>query len=777
VTRPSLRRLLGVLLVSLATLVLELTLTRLFSATMFYHFAFLAISLALFGAGASGVFVYLLRPRLDGERAGRLMAAGSLLFAGSTVLALVVILGHPLSPINPGLETLVSLAWIYGAAALPFFCSGCVITLAITAWAGDINRLYLFDLAGAALGCLLLVPALGLLGAIDSVLLVAVLGALAGFLLSGRRTLLLATAAAALLLAWNHLQPAIVLREAKGLSEAPVMFSRWNSFSRVTVTRTEDADRLLLFIDADAATIIHRDAADLQRHAAERDRIESLAYHTGRRDKVLIIGPGAGVDVIVARLHGARDVTAVEVNPLVARDVMSSEPFRSFSGRLYEQPGVRLVVDEGRSFLRRSDERYDLIVGTMVDTWAATAAGAFALTENNLYTVEAFHDYLARLAPGGILSITRWHQSPPDQLLRLVSLGRTALAARGVRHAGDHFVIVRGRPEGGQPLATATLLLKAQPFTKHEVAGAEAYAARVGLDLLYSPGTRPANDLARLVQAEDPAAVWSSFVSDISPPTDNRPFFFQSARPAQVLQKRWARGEWRRTNLGMIVLFGLVAISLVMVVLFILGPLLLVRRRLAGTRGRLPFLLYFAALGTGFIVVEVVLVQKCVLFLGHPAYALTVVLFALLLWSALGSLLAGRFPDAGLPRTLRGVLLAVAGLVVLQVLALAPVFYGLVHLPTPWRVLITVIVLGPLGLALGMPMPTGIRLLLARAPELVPWAWGVNGAASVLGSVGAVAFAMRWGFDGVLLGAAALYLAAVVLAARAVGATEPRPAG
>ena len=182
-----LARLLGVFTVSLATLMLELTLTRLFSATMFYHFAFLAISLALFGSGASGVFVYLARPRLDDERTARLMAIACALFAASTVAALFVILAHPLSPFSPGLGILLSLAWIYGAAALPFFFAGCVITLAISAWTREINRLYLFDLAGAALGCLLLVPALGTLGAIDTVLLVALLACVAGWLLSGRR--------------------------------------------------------------------------------------------------------------------------------------------------------------------------------------------------------------------------------------------------------------------------------------------------------------------------------------------------------------------------------------------------------------------------------------------------------------------------------------------------------------------------------------------------------------------------------------------------------------
>jgi hypothetical protein len=461
------------------------------------------------------------------------------------------------------------------------------------------------------------------------------------------------------------------------------------------------------------------------------------------------------------------------VNPLVARGVMSSEPFRSFSGRLYEQPGVRLVVDEGRSFLRRSDERYDLVLGTMVDTWAATAAGAFALTENNLYTREAFRDYLARLAPGGVLSLTRWYQTPPDQLLRILSLGRVVLAERGVRDPGRHFIVVRGKQEGGQPLATATVLLKAEPFTDDEVAGAEAFAERSGFEVLYTPRTRPDNDLARLVEAPDPEAFWDAFSSDVSPPTDNRPFFFQSARPSQVFSRRWSRGEWRRTNLGTLVLFGVVGISALVVALFILGPLLLARRRLAATRGRLPFLLYFAALGAGFIVVEVVLVQKCVLFLGHPVYALTVVLFAVLLWSGIGSWLAGRVRDEDAPRALRTMLLAVAGLVVVAAFGLAPIFYALVQLPAPLRILITVLSLAPLGLALGMPMPTGLRLLAGRAPELIPWAWGVNGAASVLGSVAAIALAMRWGFDVALLTAAALYVTAMLLAARAVAATTP----
>jgi hypothetical protein len=288
--------------------------------------------------------------------------------------------------------------------------------------------------------------------------------------------------------------------------------------------------------------------------------------------------------------------------------------------------------------------------------------------------------------------------------------------------------------------------------------------------VLYSPASRPANDVTRLVSAPDPAAMWRSYPSDIGPPRDDRPFFFQTVRPGNVFSMRWTRGEWRRTNLGTLVLFALVGISVLVVALFILGPLLLVRRRLADSpaRGRLPFLLYFAALGAGFIVAEIVLVQKAVLFLGHPAYALTVVLFAILLSSGLGSLLSGRVEGPALPRALRAVLLAVAAAIVLAVLVLSPLFYGLVHLAAPWRILVTVLALAPLGLVMGMPMPLGIRILAATAPGLIPWAWGLNGAASVLGSVGAIALAMLAGFDRALLAASGLYLCALAFVSLAL---------
>ena len=753
---------------------LELALTRLFSATMYYHFAFLAISLALFGSGASGVFLYLVREGLDRKRTARRMTASALQFSVTTVLALGVILSNPLS-LEPGPGNYLRLAVIYGASALPFFFAGCAVTLAVMTFAGEIGRLYLFDLAGAALGCLLLIPILDSAGATNTLLVVAALAALAGVVFSrsepggpGRGALATALAAACALVAvYSHATGLLEIRKAKGVAQENVLFSKWNSFSRITVRGSLAGPFLHLQIDSDASTRIVRDAGDTRLHENLRRSIKALAYELKPRARALIIGPGGGSDVMIARAFGAGEIVAVEVNPIIARDVMSSEPFRSYSGNLYEQPGVRLVVDEGRSFIRGSRARYDIIQATLVDTWAATAAGAFALTENNLYTVEAFKDYISHLAGDGILTMTRWYFDPPDQLLRILSLTRVALQELAITDAPAHVMLVT-EPRGKKEDAPATFLLKKSPFTADEVRRIESAAAGSGFALLYTPLTRPRNDFSRLLEAADPSELWRSFETDIAPTRDNNPFFFNSVRVSNLSRALRGAGEWHKTNLGVFVLFALFGISAVVVVFFIAGPLAATRGRIARTaaRERLRYLAYFGCLGTGFIIVEVVLVQKFILFLGHPVYALTVVLFSILIWSAAGSYLSGRLAPQNLKRAAAFLIAALVALVVAYIFALPPLFYGLVHLALPARIAIAVAVIAPLALLLGAPMPCGIRILARGAPELIPWAWGVNGAASVLGSVAALVIALLAGFNQALAVAALLYACAIPLIGR-----------
>ena len=762
----------GVSLVTLAALMLELALTRLFSATMFYHFAFMAISLALFGSGASGVFIYIFQHRLAPERISRWLTLSALLFALTTVFALYVILTHHLE-LGAGAENYLNLAKVYAATSLPFFFAGCAVTLAISAFSGEISRLYLFDLAGAALGCLLLIPVLNLIGAINTVLLIASVAAVASMVFAtgareNRVYLIVATLVAGGLVALtvsNSYGNYIDVRKAKGEDEKDILFSKWNSFSRVTVSG-DLKDVAVIKIDADAATNIARGAGTNDNEDYIRNDITTMANHLKRDAKMLIIGTGGGNDIKAARLFGQRHITAVEVNPIIARDVMSSEPFLSYSGSIYHQPNVRLIVDEGRSVIRSSSERYDIIQATMVDTWAATSAGAFALTENNLYTVEAFKDYVTRLTDDGVLTMTRWYFEPPDQLLRLITLTRAMMSELGISNPARHIVLVRMLNDDQR--APATFIFKKSEFTDDEVRQLEAVAAKNNYGILYSPLTRPANVFTQMVEAPDPSVVWNSYVSNIEPPRDNNPFYFNSLRPSNLMAALTGGYEWQKTNLGTFVLFALFIITTTLVGVFIIGPLLLVRRQAlsTGTSTKLSFLFYFACLGAGFIIVEVAMIQKFILFLGHPVYALSVVLFSLLTFSAIGSYLSGRFVDANLKRTLAAVLVGLVALVFVYILVLPPIFYGLVHLEKVYRIAISVVLVAPISVLMGMPMPTGIRILREYAPEIIPWAWGVNGATSVMGSVAALILAILMGFNQALIVGAALYLLAIFFIVR-----------
>ncbi|MDX1583934.1 MAG: hypothetical protein R3338_10080, partial [Thermoanaerobaculia bacterium] len=288
-------------------------------------------------------------------------------------------------------------------------------------------------------------------------------------------------------------------------------------------------------------------------------------------------------------------------------------------------------------------------------------------------------------------------------------------------------------------------------------------------EILYTPHTRPENDFTRLIEADDPVKFWSSYPANIEPPRDNNPFFFNSIRLSNLPSALEEADKWRTTNLGTYVLVVALGFTAVLVVLFMIGPLAIARgRELAeGSTRKYSYLTYFACLGAGFMIVEIALIQKFILFLGHPVYALAVVLFSLLTFSAVGSHLSGRFSDA---TRLNGLVKVIGGLVALTVIyifVLPPIFYGLVHLGIGSRIIIAVALMAPLALMMGVPMPTGIRILADAAPGIIPWAWGVNGATSVMGSLAALVIAILTGFNQALLVGAGLYLVGLFLIRRA----------
>src|SRR5215467_8402474 len=433
----------------MATLILELSLTRIFSVVFYYHFAFLAISVALFGLGAGGVFSYVVV-----GRGGKLPAKlGALAMANAVcvVLSLWFILSR-----SGGLS-ITTLILVYFASALPFFLAGTVVSIAISEAMERVDRAYFFDLAGASAGCLLLIPWLNWFGGPNTVIVAAVLYSVSAaiwFSHAGATRARAASAVLALLLvalmAANGQFHFIDVSVVKGQKLRTERLTAWNSFSRIGVSRVdvawESAVNWTIQIDADAGTGIA--AFDWDRGLEPGERFALLhqgpgfPYALRPGAKALIIGPGGGYDVARAMAGGSRDITAVEINPIIANTIMRGKMLAE-THRIYERPEMRVFVEDGRSFVRRSAEKYQVVQATLVDTWASTAAGAFALSENNLYTSDAFYDYLSHLTDDGLLCFTRWGFDPPRESLRLISLAMDALPRIGERDPAGHVMVIR----------------------------------------------------------------------------------------------------------------------------------------------------------------------------------------------------------------------------------------------------------------------------------------------------------------------------------------------
>jgi spermidine synthase len=772
----------------------------------------MVVSLAMLGFGASGLWVSLAPRRFPPERLEAQAAAAAALFAVTSVAAVGLSFRLPIS-LDASARNWARIGATYLVCAIPFLFGGLTVSLILGHRARQANRLYCFDLLGAALGCLALIPATNLLGAPTAVLLAGAVAASAGAVLAGaqaplRRNVALAVAGAlAIAMAANARLHRYDVKFVKGAVQPPTLALRWNSFSRVDVVGTPaglwtprppsfagysarlDPDfkvpEVWLRYDADAATQITRFDGDLGKLPHLAYDVSSSAYQIRRYHDVLVIGPGGGRDILTALSLGSGPVTGVEINPITVELLRTR--FRTFTGGLYDgYPGVEIVNDEGRSYLRRATKRYDLIEASLVDTWAASAAGAYALTENNLYTVEAFEEYLDHLTPDGVICFNRWFSDPPVESLRVVSLARQALAARRIGQAGRHVAVIRTNADETLMAPLGSILIKRSPFTRGEVDALKRFAALMGFVVEYDPFEadgpalgEPVNPFAALLRSG--ADFVADYPYDISPVTDDRPFFFSRVPVLHWIGNRLGltTGKQGRAPLGLggqTLLISLGTTAPATALLFLI-PLLAGRRRGLGLppgRGAL-WAIYFAGLGLGFILIEIVLLQRFSLFLGYPVYSLSVVLFTMLLASGLGSLAAGRVPDARLGRLLPLALAALAGVLVGYAILLPPALALGRGLSIGARIAVAVVTIAPLGLLMGVPFASGVRRASAESPHLVPWAWAVNGGASVFGSTLAVLLSMTWGFTASFLTGALAYAVslAVVTALRHQPAVAP----
>ncbi len=765
-TTPKLRIFLGIFLISCSVLMMELILTRIFSVKLYYHYAFMVISLALLGSGASGVYIYLFPQFFRRERLEKQLFLFSVLFAISIplIVCLTVQLNFELVFDS---RAIFGLFLLYSIPAIPFFLAGTCVSLAMAHLAPQVNRLYFFDLVGAALGCLLVIPLLDHLGGPNALLAISLLAGMASWLLcSGAiaRPWRLTPPYLLLLLlgflVYTMVQPVLTIRHVKGRDEGPLLFSKWNSFSRITVVQVNhDRRNTWIIMDGDAGTLLPSFNGDFIEWQYLKNTVSALAYHLKKDAETLVIGPGGGIDILAALVFGNTRITGVEINPIIVNDVMRDQ-FCDFTGRLYFRSEVDVVVDEGRSFIRKANRQYDIIQATLVDTWAATSAGAFALTENNLYTVEAFKDYFVKLKPDGILTFTRWNLEPPQQDLRLVAITRAAMQELGIPNPDRCIMVVRKK--GDTEAVECNFLFKKSGFSDDEVKKVEEVSRQAQFEVLYALHRGRDNPFTRLITTGDPQTFYRSYPFNVTPTYDNSPFFFHTIRLRQLWSSLFLPWESKKTNVGMLVLFMVFFISLALVILFILVPLLAFRKDvLQRTPGRgLRELSYFVCLGLAFILVEITLVQKFMLFMGPPVYALSIVIFSILVFSGLGSAFSGRLVKHHAVRSLPVVCTLVSCLILAYMFLLPILLYTYVGLPTVQKAILVVGFLFPLSFMMGMPMPLGIHWLRHRSPEIIPWAWGLNGSASVLGSILAVIIAINFGFNQALVAAMAFYLLA-----------------
>jgi hypothetical protein len=806
VNRPGL---VAVAAISAAVLAYQVLLVRLLSIVSWHHFAYMIISIALLGFGASGTALALAQGRLL-PRFGAVFALAAALFAATAVASFALVVRLPFNPLAIVWDArqVVWLGLAYALLVLPFFFGGGAIGLAFTRAPTAIGRLYAFDLVGAGIGSLGVVGVLFLVDPETTLRLVASLGLAAGALvLLPARVPAAAFGGAALLVAlwlppgWTALHPHI--SEFKGLSTAlrvpgaRIIEERSSPLGLVTVVESptipfryapglslnnllEPPLQLGVFTDAESISAITRFEGNLETLEYLDFTTSALPYHLIEDPDVLILGAGGGEQVLLALYHGAPEIDAVELNPRVL--ALVADDHAAFAGEIYRRPEVDVRLGEARGFVKRTAERYDLIQIPLLYSFGAASAGTQSLHESYTYTVEAIGDYLDRLEPGGLLSITLWLKLPPRDTLKLFATAVAALEARGVADPGARLMLIRS-------WRTSTLLVKNGAFTPVEAERLQGFAADRSFDLAWYSGmaAEEANiynileaswfyDAARALVGPGADDYIADYKFAIAPATDDRPYFYDFFRwryLPELLRLR-AQGAAAMLDMGYLILFATLAQAVILSLVLILAPLAMRRRRFGGAVPKARTSFYFLAIGLAFLFIEIAYIQRFILFLGHPLYAVAVVLAGFLVFAGVGSALAPRL-DARL--RLGALPLAVGGITAIALgylFVLPPVFDALIARPDPAKIVVSLALIAPLAACMGMPFPLGIARLAGVSGEIVPWAWGINGCASVVAAVLATLLAIHFGFTVVVCCAVALYLATLVAAGGRATAARPR---
>jgi hypothetical protein len=785
VTHPSdqLAIRLSLFLISASTLTFEITLTRLFSVAQFYHFAFMIVSIALLGFGASGTALTIF-PALGRKNPGRGLGLLGLATGLSIVGAYLLTNKLPFDSYSIAWDRkqVVILVLHYIGLATPFFFSGMAVGLLLDVYPDSASKTYAINLLGSALGCVLALLAPPFLGAEGTVTLssgLAVLGSMIS-LRNGNKHRRSLEATAFLLLIFVcldlglrfagrpglpfmnlHLSPYKGFSYVMQYPNAKLIYRRWNAFSRVDVVRSGSIHSIPglsyrylgplpkqdgLFLDGDDLSAILPEGADL---TFSNYLPTALLFKLRPEAEMLILEPRGGLDVLTALAGGAKRVAAVEENPLIVEA----------ADHIYTHPNVQVIVEADRTYLRREQEQsYDVIILSLTNSYHPVRSGAYSLVEDYRYTVEAFQDALGRLTPNGLLTITRWLQDPPSEDLRTFALAVTALERSGAKPSLQ-IIAFRG-------YNTMTILVKNGAYTSDELEIIRSFASERAFDLVYAPDIRPEETnrynilpesiyyqtFSEFISTNSRQAFYDVYPFDVRPPTDDHPFFSHYFKWSQAGQIMAELGRtWQPFGgAGYFVILALLVLAMLMATLIILLPLAF-HKPVQETEARhqisiIQPLLYFGLIGLAFLLVEIPLLQRFILYLGNPAYALTAVLFSILLFSAVGSQLSHRVHH-------RVALLALVLLILINPYGFPYIFSLTLGLPLFLRLFLTSLILAPIGFLMGIPFPAGIQWLQSIYKDehsQIPWVWATNGAASVVASVLAALLALTFGFNWVL---------------------------
>ena len=773
----------GVGLTSLATLMLQVALTRLFSVALWHHFAFMVVSIAFLGYGASGTFL-MMAPRI---KTLSLRPTLALLALGFSVTTLAAYWSSNIIPFDPARIIWDRYQWIYlfgyyGVLAIPFFFAGLILALVYSCKAQAISRLYACDLVGAGLGCIAIFWIYSFAGEAGTVVLVCLLSGFASLVFDahGWKVNLVRGPWMLLLCVLVVMKPAFLtlnispykaLKVALRYPDARILKTQWHPAGRLDVIESRAVrfapglslefqgslpEQLGLCLDGGHLNAVTRFTGNMDRLAFIEFLPASLPYAIGDPDHVLIIEPLGGLDTLIARYHGAKNITTTHANPLVLR--LMRDSLKDFSGNLYEDKATA-IEEQARSFLLRTPKRFDLIQLPLTDGLGAVSSGLYGLSEDYTLTADAFRVYISALTPQGILTVTKYLLPPPRHELRLAALACAALEAAGIEHPQRHIAAIRS-------WGTFTLLVKRSPLEPQEIRRIKEFCGRARYDLVYYPQMPRAeanqynrfpgpiyhDTIQRILSPHTREAFYKAYLYDVRPVTDDRPFFYHNFRTDKLISLYRAVGnKWQLFLEGgylvHLIFFQAAVICLVLMAL----PL-----RKAGLPPSSWFLSYFGLIGIAFMLTEICLIQRFILFLARPVYALSVVLFSLLVASAFGSYCSKR---VSVTPTLTPVLLLAYAFLLDRLLTLA------IAWPLWMRYGVAFFLILPLGFTMGMFFPIGVRTLTLYLESAIPWAWAVNASLSVVGSVLAVLIALSFGFKTVLLLASLVYALALALLA------------